>query len=258
MTNEPKMRWNAELYDNKHAFVSQYGESVLELLDVKPGERILDLGCGTGDLAKQIQEHRAEVIGIDASPEMIAKAKAKYPELDFSIANAASFNFDEPFDAVFTNAVLHWIHDADGVIKSVYNSLKPGGRFVGEFGGKGNNQLLLGAASTVLRNHGYIQGDITPPWYFPSTAEYAAKLEAGGFRVTFTSHFDRPTLLQDGREGIAKWFNMFGSSIFQQIPAAELQQILTEITDLLQPTNEVDGQWYADYKRLRFVAVKEI
>lgn len=252
------MKWNAELYDNKHAFVSQYGESVLELLDVKPGERILDLGCGTGDLAKQIQEHGAEVIGIDASPEMIAKAKVKYPELDFSVANAASFHFDEPFDAVFTNAVLHWIHDADGVIKSVYNALKPGGRFVGEFGGKGNNELIMAAASTVLRDHGYINGDITLPWYFPSTAEYAAKLEAGGFRVTFTSHFDRPTLLQDGREGIVKWFSMFGSTLFQQIPANELQQILNEITDLLQPTNEVDGQWYADYKRLRFVAVKEI
>ena len=136
------MKWNAELYDNKHAFVSQYGESVLELLGVKPGERILDLGCGTGDLAKQIQEYRADVIGIDASPEMIAKAKAKYPELDFCVANAASFYFDEPFDAVFTNAVLHWIHDADGVIKSVYNALKPAGRFVGEFGGKGNNELM--------------------------------------------------------------------------------------------------------------------
>jgi trans-aconitate methyltransferase len=251
------MKWNAELYDNKHAFVSQYGESVLELLDVKSGERILDLGCGTGDLAKQIQEHGAEVIGIDASPEMIAKAKVKYPELDFSVANATSFHFDEAFDAVFTNAVLHWIHDADGVIKSVYDVLKPGGRFVGEFGGKGNNQLMLAAASTVLRNRGYIKGEIAIPWYFPSTADYAAKLEAGGFRVTFTSHFDRPTLLQDGREGIVKWFNMFGSALFQQISAAELQQIMNEITDLLQPTNEIDGQWYADYKRLRFVAVKE-
>jgi trans-aconitate methyltransferase len=251
------MKWNAELYDNKHAFVSQYGESVLELLDVKPGERILDLGCGTGDLAKQIQEHDAEVTGIDASPEMIAKAKAKYPELDFSVANAASFHFDEPFDAVFTNAVLHWIHDADGVIKSVYKVLKPGGRFVGEFGGKGNNQLMLAAASEVFRKHGYIKGDIAIPWYFPSTAEYATKLEAGGFRVTFTSHFDRPTLLQDGRKGIANWFNVFGSALFQQIPAAESSQIMNEITDLLQPTNEVDGEWYADYKRLRFVAVKE-
>jgi trans-aconitate methyltransferase len=251
------MKWNAELYDNKHAFVSQYGQSVLALLDVKTGERIVDLGCGTGDLASQIREQGADVVGIDASPDMIAQAKVKYPELDFIVANATDFHFDEPFDAVFTNAVLHWIHDADGVIKSVYNVLKPGGRFVGEFGGKDNNKLMLAAASAVLNKYGYSHGDIIIPWYFPSTAEYASRLEACGFRVTFTSHFDRPTLLQDGRDGITKWFSMFGSSIFEKVPAAELTQILNEITDLLQPTNEVDGQWYADYKRLRFVAIKE-
>lgn len=252
------MKWNANLYDDKHAFVFQYGESVLELLDVKPGERILDLGCGTGHLAKKIQEHGAEVIGIDASPEMIAQAKANYPELDFRVANGAGFSFDEPFDAVFTNATLHWIHDADGVIKSVYNALKPGGRFVGEFGGKGNNRLMMAAAETVLKKHDYLKDGFVIPWYYPSTAEYATRLEAGGFRVTLATHFDRPTLLQDGRDGMAKWFNMFGSSIFKMVPAAELAQILNEITDLLQPTNEVDGQWYADYKRLRFIAVKEI
>lgn len=257
MTNDQRMKWNANLYDDKHSFVFQYGEGVLELLDVKPGERVLDLGCGTGHLAKKIQEHGAEVIGIDASPEMIAQAKENYPELDFSVANGADFSFDEPFDAVFTNATLHWIHDADGVIKSVYKALKPGGRFVGEFGGKGNNRLMLAATETVLRKHGYVKGDFIHPWYYPSTAEYATRLEAGGFRVTFATHFDRQTLLQDGRDGMAKWFNMFGSSIFKAVPAAELPQILSEITDLLQPTNEVDSQWYADYKRLRFIAVKE-
>jgi trans-aconitate methyltransferase len=252
------MKWNAELYDDKHAFVFQYGESVLELLAVKAGERILDLGCGTGHLTKKIQQQGAEVIGIDASPEMVAQAKENYPELDFSVANGADFSFDEPFDAVFTNATLHWIHDADGVIKSVYKALKPGGRFAGEFGGKGNVQLMLAATATVLKKHGYAKNNDINPWYYPSTAEYATKLEAGGFRVTFATHFDRPTLLQDGRDGMAKWFNMFGSSIFKEVPAAELPQILNEITDLLQPTNEVDGQWYADYKRLRFIAVKEL
>ncbi len=251
------MKWNANLYDDKHSFVFQYGEDVLGLLAVKPGERVLDLGCGTGHLAKKIQEQGAEVIGIDASPEMIAQAKANYPDIDFRVANGASFSFDEPFDAVFTNATLHWIHDADGVIKSVYKALKPGGRFVGEFGGKGNNKLMLAATEKVLKNHGYVKGDFIHPWYYPSTAEYATKLEAGGFRVTFMTHFDRQTLLQDGRDGMAKWFNMFGESIFKTVPAADLPQILNEITDLLQPTNEVDGEWYADYKRLRFIAVKE-
>jgi trans-aconitate methyltransferase len=251
------MKWDANLYDDKHSFVFQYGESVLELLGVKPGERVLDLGCGTGHLTKKIWEEGAEVIGMDASPEMIAQAKGNYPALDFMVGNGAGFSFDQPFDAVFTNAALHWIHDADGVIKSVHSVLKPGGRFVGEFGGKGNNQLMMAAAATVLKAHGYLNGEFVLPWYFPSTAEYATRLEAGGFRVTFATHFDRPTLLQDGREGIAKWFKMFGDSIFKTVPANELLQILDEITDLLQPTNEVDGQWYADYKRLRFIALKE-
>ena len=251
------MKWNAELYDKKHAFVSQYGQSVLELLGVKPGERILDLGCGTGDLSAQMQEQGAELVGIDASPEMIAKAKAKFPDLKFSEADATRFHFDQPFDAVFTNATLHWIKNADAVIENVYNSLKPGGRFVGEFGGKGNVQQMITAAAAVLKKYSYIGSEDINPWYYPSTAEYATKLEAGGFRVTFTTHFDRPTLLQDGRDGMVKWFKMFGSSIFKMVPAAELPQILNEITDLLQPTNEVDGQWFADYKRLRFIAVKE-
>ena len=251
------MKWNANLYDDKHSFVFQYGESVLELLAVKSGEHVLDLGCGTGHLAKKMWEEGAEVIGIDASPEMVAQAKANYPELDFRVANGADFSFEEPFDAVFTNATLHWIHDTDGVIKSVYNVLKSGGRFVGEFGGKGNNRLMMAATATVLKKHGYVKGNFAHPWYYPSTAEYATKLEAGGFRVTFATHFDRQTLLQDGREGMIKWFNMFGASIFKDVPAGGLPQILNEITDLLQPTNEVDGQWYADYKRLRFIAVKE-
>jgi trans-aconitate methyltransferase len=250
------MKWNAELYDNKHAFVSQYGESVLELLDVKAGERILDLGCGTGDLSKQIQEHGAEVIGIDASPEMIAKAKGKYPDVDFSVADAMSFHFDEPFDAVFTNATLHWIKNADAVIRNAYNSLKPGGRFVGEFGGKGNMQVMIAATTAVLKKHDYLRSEDINPWYFPSVAEYAAKLEAHGFRVTFMAHFDRPTLLQDGRQGVTKWLNMFGPSFFEEIPIEKLPQIFDEITDILQPDYEDNGQWYADYVRLRFIVIK--
>jgi trans-aconitate methyltransferase len=251
------MKWNADLYDNKHTFVSQYGQGVVDLLDVKPGERILDLGCGTGDLAKQIDGQGADVVGIDASPDMVAKAKGKYPELDFSVADGTDFHFDKPFDAVFTNATLHWIHAQNKLIACVYNSLKPGGRFVGEFGGKGNNRLMIAATATVLKKYGHLTGDITLPWYYPSTAEYATKLEAHGFRVTYAAHFDRPTLLQDGRSGMVAWFKMFGSAIFEKVPTVELPKILDEITDLLQPTNEVDGAWYADYKRLRFVAVKE-
>lgn len=251
------MKWNADLYDSKHSFVFQYGENVLELLNVKPGERVLDLGCGTGYLASQIKAQGADVIGIDPSVEMIEKAKATYPEVEFVVADGTKYQFDEPFDAVFSNATLHWIKDADALTKNVYASLKPGGRFVAEMGGKGNMAQIVAATTTVLNKYGYGDNKANNPWYFPSTAEYAAKLETAGFRVTFTAHFNRPTLLQDGRQGVAKWLQMFGSTFFKNIPDKELKQILEEITDILQPDYEKDGEWYADYKRLRFIAVRE-
>jgi trans-aconitate methyltransferase len=254
--NEVYMKWNADLYDSKHSFVSQYGENVLELLDVKPGERVLDLGCGTGYLASQIKAQGAEVIGADPSPEMIAKAKFTYPDVDFVVASGADFRFDEPFDAVFSNATLHWITDADPMIRNVYNHLKPGGRFVAEMGGKGNVEQTVAATAKVLDKYGYGANKANNPWYFPSTAEYAAKLEAAGFRVIFTAHFDRPTLLQDGRQGVVKWLQMFGSSFFKDIPGDTLKQILEDITDLLEPDYNKNGDWYSDYKRLRFVAVR--
>jgi trans-aconitate methyltransferase len=252
------MKWNADLYDDKHAFVFQYGENVLELLDVKPGERMLDLGCGTGYLTHQIKLLGGLVTGADASPEMIEKARETYPDVDFTVADGAGFRFNEPFDAVFSNAVLHWIKDADATIRNVYNNLKPGGRFVAEMGGKGNMRHMIAATTAVLKKHGYPADVENTPWYFPSTAEYATKLEAAGFRVTFTAHFDRPTLLQDGRQGVGKWLSMFGSSFFKAIPGDQLSEIVSEITDLLEPAYAHNGQWYADYKRLRFIAVKEI
>ena len=251
------MKWNAELYDNKHSFVYQYGESVAGLLDPQPGEYVLDLGCGTGYLAKQIKDKGALVKGIDASADMVRQAKISYPEIDFSVADGTDFHFDEPFDAVFSNATLHWIKDADTMMGCVYNSLKPGGRFVAEMGGKGNMDQLIAAAVTVLDKYGYGANRKNNPWYFPYTAEYAAKLEAAGFRVTYAAHFDRPTLLQDAREGVGKWLKMFGPSFFEGIPEDQLKQIIEEITDLLEPDYNKNGDWYADYKRLRFIAVRE-
>jgi len=251
------MKWNADLYDQKHAFVFQYGEDVLELLDVKPGEYILDLGCGTGHLTQQIKDKGARVKGTDFSPEMIEQARAKYPEVDFAVENAADFFTDEKYDAVFSNAALHWVLDANGAARSVYNSLKHGGRFVAEMGGKGNVARLIEATQLVLQNHGYhVQAD-TKIWYFPSVGEYATKLEEHGFRVTYAVHYDRKTPLQDGDEGVAKWVTMFGAQYLENIPEEEKAEILKEITHKLEPYYNEGGQWYADYKRLRFVAIKE-
>jgi len=251
------MKWNAELYDDKHSFVFEYGENVLELLDVKRKERVLDLGCGTGHLTQQIHERGGIVTGIDSSPEMIWHAKETYHDVDFEVADGTDFHFEKPFDAVFSNATLHWILNADAAIKCVYENLKPGGRFVAEMGGKGNMGKIIAATQKALGAHGYTNLAKAQQWYFPSLGEYTSKLEAAGFRVTFAAHFDRDTLLQDGRQGVAKWLNMFGPIYFEGIAPAEKEQILNEITDILEPDYNKDGQWYADYKRLRFIAIKE-
>ncbi|QQL49109.1 methyltransferase domain-containing protein [Mucilaginibacter ginkgonis] len=252
------MKWNAELYDDKHAFVYQFGESVLGLLDVKPGERIHDLGCGTGDLTKQIQELGADVIGTDLSPQMIAKAKEKFPDVKFEVADAADFELGNDFDAVFSNAALHWVKDQDAMMTSVYKSLKPGGRFVAEMGGKGNVQKLITVTRDTLNKYGYHQQAKYSQWYFPSVGEYASRLESHGFRVTFAVHFDRKTPLQDGEAGLIKWIEMFGSPYFEGVTPTDKEKILNEITALLKPDYEENGQWYADYKRLRFTAIKEM
>ena len=251
------MKWNAELYDDKHSFVFQYGENVLELLNAKPGEQILDIGCGTGYLTSEIQKLGTVVTGIDSSSDMIAKACATYNNADFVVMDGSDFHFEDKFDAVFSNAALHWMKDADAVIKCVYESLKPGGRFVAEMGGKGNVSQMIAATKKILTKYGHNITNAANPWYFPSTAAYATKLETAGFRVTFIAHFDRKTLLQDGRQGVGKWLNMFGPSFFAGIPQDELSTILNEITDELEPAYKDNGQWYADYKRLRFIAVKE-
>jgi trans-aconitate methyltransferase len=251
------MKWNPELYDDKHAFVFQYGENVLELLGAKAGERVLDLGCGTGYLTQQINNQGADVTGIDFSPEMIAQAKLNYPDVSFGVADASAFNFIEPFDAIFSNAALHWVKDHKAMMTCVYNNLKPGGRFVAEMGGKGNVGLLIDAIKKVLIKHGYNKQAETQVWRFPSLGEYTSELESNGFRVTYASHFDRKTPLQDGDLGVTKWITMFGDQFFEGIPANEKQPMLTEITEMLRPAYCEDGQWFADYKRLRFIAIKE-
>ncbi|MDB5062683.1 MAG: methyltransferase type 11 [Mucilaginibacter sp.] len=251
------MKWNAELYDQKHAFVYQFGENVLEVLDAKPGEHILDIGCGTGYLTQQIQNAGAIVKGTDYSANMIAQAKVNYPGVNFEVTDAANFDEAGKYDAVFSNAALHWIKNQDGMMQSVYKSLKPGGRFVAEMGGKGNVAKLIAATKQVLNQRGYHEQAKTQVWYFPSLGEYASRLEKHGFRVTFASHFDRKTPLQDGDEGVAKWITMFAPLYLVGIPKEEKEQMLAEVTALLEPEYNENGQWYADYKRLRFIAVKE-
>ena len=173
--NMPENAWNTSLYESKHAFVWQYGESLLELLSPLPGERILDLGCGTGQLTEKIAIAGAEVIGIDSAPAMIEKAQQNYPQLQFDVADARDFHFSQPFDAIFSNAVLHWISESEAVISCIHKALKSGGRFVAEFGGKGNIKAIATTLTDTLKDLGYSVPLTANSWYFPSISEYSSQ-----------------------------------------------------------------------------------
>ncbi len=199
--------WNAELYDDKHSFVWKLGSSVVELLAPQPGERILDLGCGTGQLTALIAETGAEVVGLDNSPAMVEEARRLHPQLEFKEADAHDFDVAEPFDAVFSNAALHWIKEPDKVVACIAQSLKQDGRMAVEFGGHGNVRYLSTAIETASQS---LLGEMAPhPWYFPSIAEFAALLEYHGLEVTQAALIDRPTPLE-GDDGLRNWVRTFG------------------------------------------------
>ena len=227
------------------------------LLAPRPGERILDLGCGTGYLAHLIAKQGARVTGVDSSSDMIEKARSAYPDLEFVRASATDLQFDRPFDAVFSNAVLHWVMDKEAAIDSIHRSLRSGGRFVMEMGGRHNVDGILFAVKKVLTRHGYQEHAEKQLWYYPSVAEYSSLLEKRGFRIDYASHFDRETELQDNANGIKDWLSMFGSSFFKDIPATEQEEILDEVQEILRPTHYRDHKWWADYKRLRIAATKQ-
>lgn len=243
--------WNPNLYDDKHAFVWKHGADLVDLLDPRPGEHVLDLGCGTGHLTRAIAERGAVVEGVDLSPDMIAQAKANYPHLRFRGGDARRFTVEQPVDAVFSNAVLHWVLEADQVASAIANALKPGGRFVAELGGHGNVRAIQGAMRDAILAMGL--PDVLPTRHYPRLGEYAVTLENAGLEVTFATLFDRPTLLE-GEAGLRHWIDMFGGSYLDALPAGRRPEFVERVEAALRPLLHRDGAWYADYRRLRLVA----
>ncbi len=248
--------WNSALYEQNHAFVWQYGESLLELLAPQAGERILDLGCGTGQLTEKIAQSGAFVQGIDSSLSMISTAKANYPHISFAAADARDFQVEVPLDAVFSNAVLHWVKQPDAAIDCVEKALRPGGRFVAEFGGKGNVGAIARALLSVLSEIGLKEPESLNPWYFPSIGEYALLLEKQGFDVGYAVLFDRPTLLEGGSAGMVNWIEMFAGGFLSGWSDDVRSRAILAVEECLRPTLYRDGNWIADYRRIRVVAVK--
>lgn len=247
--------WNAALYDSKHKFVSKYGEGLLALLGPKADECVLDIGCGTGDLTAQIAEAGATVVGIDQSQSMIQQAKEKYSDIEFSVGDVRNLDYKDKFDAVFSNAVLHWVQPPEDAIKSIYASLKPGGRFVTEFGGQGNVQSVIEAVHAAFQKMNLDDPSEMLPWYFPSLSEYVSLLANQGFDVQYAEIYDRPTTLQ-GQDGMRNWLKMFCSSLLEHLPESVREEVLAKMEAILRKSQYQEGQWVLDYRRLRVVASK--
>jgi trans-aconitate methyltransferase len=243
-----KQNWDANAYSQHASFVPERGAPVLELLVPRQGERVLDLGCGDGVLTEKIARAGADVLGVDASPGMVEAARSR--GLSAEIMSGDSLSFDQEFDAVFSNAALHWMTNSGDVIRGVYRSLKPGGRFVAEFGGEGNVHTLVQAMEQVFADHPDF-GPFENPWYFPGEDEYQQALESEGFEVRSIERIPRPTPLTSDAH---TWLELFANGISMNLTPEQRELFLRETEHLVRPALYRDGKWVADYVRLRFVA----
>lgn len=250
-----KIAWDTELYEANHSFVWQRGEALVDLLQPLTGERILDLGCGTGHLTAKLAESGADVLGIDSSPAMIGQARQNFPLLTFKLANASEMNYADEFDGIFSNAALHWMTDASTVAANMARALRPAGRLVFEMGGKGNIYTIEKTIVDTLQSRSS-EPLVDRRNYFPSVAEYASVLEGYGFEIRLATLFDRPTPLS-GEGGMEDWIRQFKWYYFDNLEPKERKVLLAEIIEKLRPLLYRDGEWTADYRRLRMIAVKK-
>ena len=245
--------WDPQAYERNGAFVHGLAGGVLEWLNAQMGEFILDLGCGDGQLTQRIAATGAQVLGVDASAEMIAAARERGIEVEQANCESLPFH-DARFDAVFSNAALHWVRDQDAMLAQVHRVLKPGGRFVAEMGGHGNIAAIRVALMAVLERHGF--GDREDGVnYYPTAESYTARLKQHGFEVEQMALIPRPTKLAES--GMESWLRTFRRGVLDGLPQDVREAVLKETTELLAPAlRDEAGNWIADYVRLRFVALK--
>ena len=247
---DSRQSWDPARYARNARFVADLGAPVLELLAPRPGERILDLGSGDGALTEKLRDLGVDVLGVDASAEQVAAARAR--GLAAEVVDGEALAFGPEFDAVFSNAALHWMkRDPDAVIAGVRRALRPGGRFIAEMGGYMNVAAVRVALYAVLRQRGYdpVRAD---PWYFPSPDEYARRLARGGFVVDSIALIPRRTPLPGD---IRDWLDTFAESFLAEAPASEHAGLKDDVADLVEPMlRDADGNWHTDYVRLRFAA----
>jgi len=249
MSSSDNQNWDPVQYSTNARFVSDLGMPVVELLSPQPGERILDLGCGDGALTIKFLERGCRVVAVDASAGMVAAARSL--GLDASVMDGESLQFANEFDAVFSNASLHWMKNPERVIAGVWRALRPGGRFVGELGGDGNVAAIVTALESALSSRGIV---VASPWFFPHPEAYRERLEAVGFTVQTIDLIARPTLLPGDVGG---WLETFAQPYLSALAPSEKQGFISEVVGALRADLcDANGQWRADYVRLRFSAMK--
>jgi SAM-dependent methyltransferase len=246
-------RWDPEGYARNARFVADLGAPVVALLAPRAGERILDLGCGDGVLTAKLASMGCHAIGVDASAPQIGAARKL--GVDARVMNGEALDFDGDFDAVFSNAALHWMRHPAKVIGGVHRALRPQGRFVAEFGGHGCVAKIRGALIEALNRRG-INGEAASPWYFPTVEEYSQQLTSGGFVVNYVALIPRPTPLPGDVTG---WLDTFAQSFTSSLPPDERPSYIAEVREALRPELcDAEGKWTADYIRLRFAANKRL
>ena len=247
------IKWNSEEYAKGFSFVHEYGKDVLDLVDEGSGVAV-DLGCGTGALSGELAKKGYDVIGVDASEEMLDKARKEFPEIKFVLSDALTFSLEEKASVIFSNAVFHWIdrEKQDELAANIYEQLLPGGVLVTEFGGKGCAESVHSALEACFAKRGLVY---PRTFYFPTIGEYAQVLERNGFIIRYAIFFDRPTEQKSGH-GVKDWCRMFVKKPFEDMDESMKEEILEEVEQSLRSQLYKNGKWFVDYVRIRVKAVK--
>lgn len=249
------IKWNAEKYTDDFDFVHKYGEGVLELLEIKSGDKVIDLGCGNGALTEKLYGMGADVIGIDGSADMVEQARKLHPALKFIHDDAVTFKVMEKADCIFSNAVFHWIDEGkqEEMLRNIAAAIKDGGQLVCEFGGYGCCEMIHSALEEEFNSRGF---EYKRTFYFPKIGEYTPIMERCGFKTVYAALFDRKTELK-GEHGMEDWINMFVKTPLEGIDKTLRNEIISSAVSKLKSRMYENGKWYADYVRLRIKAVKE-
>jgi trans-aconitate methyltransferase len=252
MATQTSQNWNPDQYARNARFVSDLGAPVVELLAPQTGERILDLGCGDGVLTAKLATMGCNVIGVDGSAAQVEAARKL--GVDAYTVDGEHLNFENEFDAVFSNAALHWMRrNPDAVIGGVWRALGPGGRFVAEMGGYGCVETIKTALIQALNRRG-VDGQAANPWYFPTVEDYSTRLTNRGFAIHYMALIPRPTPLPGD---VTAWLETFAQNFTATLPPTERPAYLVEVRESLRDQLcDADGKWTADYVRLRFLAKK--